>query len=81
MCDPLLKKKKEIATELGILANTLSMIQKYYDSNQEQQTIDLQRKWFWTAKHPNVEVALFQWFQTARDKNTPFIWTLVGYKA
>ena len=81
---PSSKKKKEIAADFGIPANTLSTILKNRDSilsNQEQQVLDPQRKRFRTAKHPDVEEALFRWFKAARDKNIPVSGPLLATKA
>lgn len=66
--------EKDIAADFGIPTNTLSTILKNRDSilsNQEQQVMDPERKRFRTAKHPDVEEALFRWFKAVRDKNIP----------
>lgn len=81
---PLSKKKKDIAADFGIPANMLSTILKNRDSilsNQEQQIMDPGRKRFRTAKHPDVEEALFRWFKAAHDKNIPVSGPLLATKA
>ena len=42
--------------------------------------MDPQRKQFRTAKHPDVEEALFRWFKAARDKNVSVSGPLLATK-
>jgi hypothetical protein len=57
------KKKKDIATDFGILPNTLSTILKNRSAimaNQQQQSIAANRKRFCSTKYPEVEEALLK---------------------
>ena len=78
------KKKKDIATDFGILPNTLSTILKNRSAimaNQQQQSIAANRKRFRSPKYPEVEEALLKWFKTKRDKNVPILGPLLMTKA
>uniref|UniRef100_H3AAG5 HTH CENPB-type domain-containing protein n=1 Tax=Latimeria chalumnae TaxID=7897 RepID=H3AAG5_LATCH len=78
------KTKSKIAKDLDIPSNTLSTWIKNGDGIKlayENQIFGLVRKRMRTAKHPDVEEALFLWFKNARAQDVPVSGPILQIKA
>ena len=78
------KKKKDIAADFCIPANTLSTILKNRVSILNNDTIgavDLKRKRFQSSRYEDVDEALLKWFRGARDQKVPVSGPLLLSKA
>jgi hypothetical protein len=78
------KKKKDIAEEFGIPANTLSTILKNKNKlleNRDECDFNSKRKKLASCVHSDIDDAMLKWVTTARDKNIPLSGTLIREKA
>jgi hypothetical protein len=78
------KKKKDIAEEFGIPANTLSTILKNKNKlleNRDECDFNSKRKKLASCVHGDIDDAMLKWVTTARDKNIPLSGTLIREKA
>ena len=79
-----IRKKKDIAAQFGIPANTLSTIIKNKEkiSNAVQESrFASQRKRFKTSSYPQLEEAMFKWVKCMRDKNIQLQGSLIREQA
>ncbi|KAL4082898.1 hypothetical protein QTP88_029552 [Uroleucon formosanum] len=78
------KRKKDIAADFNIPANTLSSILKNKDKivkNIEDSSCSPQRKKLKVSNFPQIEDAILKWIHRARDHNLPVSGPLIQEKA
>ena len=76
------KKKKDIASEVGIPASTLSTILKIMDVLKASHTFgSSKKKCNCNPSRPDVDVALFQWFTGTRAQSVPISGEVLKAKA
>lgn len=78
------RKKKDIAAEFGIPANTLSTILKEKDKIRkaaEESHFAPERKRLKLSSFPKLEDAMFEWVKQMRDKNVPLQGGLIREQA
>ncbi|XP_050064482.1 tigger transposable element-derived protein 4-like [Aphis gossypii] len=78
------KRKKDIAADFNIPANTLSSILKNKDKivkNIEDSSCSPQRKKLKVSNFPQIEDAMLKWIHKARDHNLPVSGPLIQEKA
>jgi len=78
------KRKKDIAADFNIPANTLSSILKNKDKivkNIEDSSCSPQRKKLKVSNFPQIEDAMLKWIHRARDHNLPVSGPLIQEKA
>lgn len=79
-----LKRKKDIASEFGIPASTLSTILKYKDKilkAVEEAPCSLRRKRFKSSSFPEIEIVMVEWMKRVRDYNLLISESLIREKA
>lgn len=78
------RRKKDIAAEFGIPANTLSTIMKNKDkiaSAIQESRFSSERKRFKSSSYPQLEEAMFKWVKCMRDKNIQLQGSILREKA